>query len=181
MQNVIFSQKITKKSLNGWELCPQTPVCDKVKLHELTYYDSQVRHLHFLTISLSPLPLTKSWSSVNRPQLQIFYSTISLSHQKFLLWKFLLTSLQVICGLPPPFQSKILDLSLCALGPWSLTSSIPVLGPERVCPQEVGPWPWFWNFFESLASNFGSSTPPLLCNLSHQRINSCQPSCQPWQ
>ena len=52
-----------------------------------------------------------------------------------------MTSLQVICGLlPPPPQSKILALSLCALCSWSLTSSIPVLGLERVCPQEVGPW-----------------------------------------
>ena len=30
----------------------------------------------------------------------------------------------------------------CALWPWSLASSIPVLGLERVCPRKVGLWPW---------------------------------------
>ena len=45
----------------------------------------------------------------------------------------------------PPNQSKILatpinwSLRLC---PWSLASSIPVLGLERVCPQKGCPWPW---------------------------------------
>ena len=45
-------------SLSGLGLCPQTPVCDMVKLHWLTQCDSQVRHLHFLTIS-KPSPCSK--------------------------------------------------------------------------------------------------------------------------
>ena len=42
-----------------------------------------------------------------------------------------------------------------------LASSIPVLGVERISPQKVGPWPWSWMFFVSLASSRVSSTPPL--------------------
>ena len=48
-------------------------------------------------------------------------------------------------------------LRLC---PWSLASSIPVLGHERVCPRKGCPWPWI--FFVSLASSLVSSTPPLV-------------------
>ena len=50
-------------------------------------------------------------------------------------------------------------LRLC---PWSLASSIPVLGLERVCPRKGCPWPWPRIFFVSLASSLVSSTPPLL-------------------
>ena len=39
-------------------------------------------------------------------------------------------------------------LRLC---PWSLASSIPVLGLERVCPRKGCPWPWPRIFFVSLA------------------------------
>ena len=48
----------------------------------------------------------------------------------------------------------------CALCPWAfaLTSSIPVLGLERVYPQKVGPWPWI---FFILGLEPFSSTPPL--------------------
>ena len=35
-------------------------------------------------------------------------------------------------------------LRLC---PWSLASSIPVLGLERVCPRKGCPWPWPRIFF----------------------------------
>ena len=51
-------------------------------------------------------------------------------------------------------------LRLC---PWSLASSIPVLGLESVCPRKGGPWPWPRIFFVSLAlaSSLVSSTPPL--------------------
>ena len=45
-------------------------------------------------------------------------------------------------------------LAICVLSPWlqAKASSIPVLGIERVCPREVGPWrlpriflcPWPW-------------------------------------
>ena len=51
-------------------------------------------------------------------------------------------------------------LRLC---PWSLASSIPVLGLESVCPRKGCPWPWHRIFVVSLAlaSSFVSSTPPL--------------------
>ena len=49
-------------------------------------------------------------------------------------------------------------LRLC---PWSLASSIPVLGLESVCPRKGCPWPWPRIFFVSLASSLVSSTPPL--------------------
>ena len=42
-------------------------------------------------------------------------------------------------------------LRLC---PWSLASSIPVLGLESVCPRKGCPWPWPRIFFVSLASDF---------------------------
>ena len=48
-------------------------------------------------------------------------------------------------------------LRLC---PWSLASSIPVLGLESVCPGKGCPWPRI--FFVSLASSLVSSTPPLV-------------------
>ena len=47
-----------------------------------------------------------------------------------------------------------------ALSPWSLASSFPVLGLERVGPRKGCSWPQI--FFVSLASSFVSSTPPLL-------------------
>ena len=43
-----------------------------------------------------------------RPRLLIFHSTTSLSHKKFLFWKFLMTLLYVIFGLGKLPQSKIL-------------------------------------------------------------------------
>ena len=60
--------------------------------------------MHLRTISFRPLPLPKFWLSANRLRLQIFHSTIILPHKNFLFWKFLMTSLQVSCGLPPPNQ-----------------------------------------------------------------------------
>ena len=55
-------------------------------------------------------------------------------------------------------------LCLC---PWSLASSIPVLGLESVCPRKGCPWPWPRIFFVSLAlaSSLVSSTPPLLMSI----------------
>ena len=57
------------------------------------------------------------------------------------------------------------------LCPWSLASSIPVLGLERFCPRKGCPWPWPWPriFFVSLAlaSSLVSSTPPLLDSTSY--------------
>ena len=54
---------------------------------------------------------------------------------------------------------------LLRLCPWSLalSSSIPVLGLESVCPRKGCPWLWPRIFFVSLilASSLVSSTPPL--------------------
>ena len=50
-------------------------------------------------------------------------------------------------------------LRLC---PWSLASSIPVLGFESVCPRKDCPCPWPRIFFVSLASSLVFSTPPLV-------------------
>ena len=49
------------------------------------------------------------------------------------------------------------------LCPWSLASSIPVLGLKSVCPRKGCPWPWPRIYFVSLAlaSSLVSSTPPL--------------------
>ena len=64
----------------------------------------------------------------------------------------------VICGLGLPNQTFWLRLQIgdclknffedlffgkhLRLCPWSLTSSIPVLGLEWVCPRKGCPWPW---------------------------------------
>ena len=65
-------------------------------------------------------------------------------------------------------------LRLC---PWSLASSIPVLGLESVCPRKGCPWPWPRIFFVSLAlaSSLVSSTPPLFTrNGTLFSPNSCE-------
>ena len=46
--------------------------------------------------------------------------------------------------------------------PWSLASSIPVLGLESVCPRKGCPWPWIFFVSLALASSLVSSTPPLI-------------------
>ena len=59
------------------------------------------------------------------------------------------------------FGANIFFLEIAsALCPWSLASSFPVLGLERVGPRKGCSWPRI--FFVSLASCFVSSTPPLL-------------------
>ena len=118
-QNNFFSKNL-QKSPTGWGLCPQTPiatgrwglrphtpVCNTFEYTSLLNTSPKLDRLHFLTIWFHPLPLPKSRWSANRLQLQIFHSTISLPRKKFLFWKFLMTSLHMICGLVPP-QSKIL-------------------------------------------------------------------------
>ena len=95
----------------GWGLRPQTPVCDTFEYTSLLNTSPKL-DLHFPTISFRPFPLPKSCLSANGLQLQIFHSTISLPHKKSLFWKFLMTSLHVICGLGPPNQKSW--LRLCA-------------------------------------------------------------------
>ena len=46
------------------------------------------------------------------------------------------------------------------LCPWSLASSIPVLGLESVCPRKSCPWPRIFFVSLALASSLVSSTPP---------------------
>ena len=65
---------------------PRPPICDTVELHKLSQHVSKVRYLHFSAISLTSLSV-KSWLSADRQRFQIFHPTISLSHEKFLVWK----------------------------------------------------------------------------------------------
>ena len=105
---------------SGWELCPQThiafggpqtPLCDTFEYTSLLNTSPKL-DLHFPTISFRPFSSPKSWLSANELQLQIFHSTISLPHKKFLFCKFLMTSLHAICGLGPPNQKSWLCLWL---------------------------------------------------------------------
>ena len=54
-------------------------------------------------------------------------------------------------------------LRLC---PWSLASSIPVLGLESACPRKGCPWPWIFFVSLALASNLVSSTLPLVITIN---------------
>ena len=84
---------------------PSDPVCDMFELQYtfFTQHVSQFRHFHILTIGFKPSPLNEFLVTCQHRQLLlIFYSTISLPPQKIPLSKFLMTSLHVICGLPPP-------------------------------------------------------------------------------
>ena len=65
-------------------------------------YSSRLLSQTFLMISFRPLALPKFWLNANGLRLQIFHSTISLPHNKFLFREFLMTSVQWICGLAPP-------------------------------------------------------------------------------
>ena len=60
----------------------------------------------------------------------------------------------------------------CALCPWSLTSSIPVLVLERVYSWKVGCWSWPRSFCVFLASSLVSSTPPLTKMLMQSHLPS---------
>ena len=91
----------TPIATRGWGLRPQTPVCETFEYTSLLNTSSKLNILIFLSISFRPLSLPKSWLNANGLQLQNFHSTISLPHKKFLFWKFLMTSLHVICGLGP--------------------------------------------------------------------------------
>ena len=118
-----------------------------------------------------PSPFAKSWLSANR---QIFDDVIACD-----LWfrppqsKILATPIN--WRLPEKLFLKIFffveHLRLC---PWflALSSSIPVLGLERVCPRKGCPWPWPRIFFVSLAlaSSLVSSTPPLLITVKLMQI-----------
>ena len=101
----------TPIATGGWGLGPQTP--SVIRLSTLAYSASLLSSTFPLSnycISFRPLPLPKSWLSANRLQLQVFHSTISFPHKNFLFWKFLMTSLHVICALGPPNQKSWLLL-----------------------------------------------------------------------
>ena len=116
--NAIKIASFSKKSPSGWGLClqtpkasgdwgirPQTPVCDTFEFYLLTQHVPLVRHLHFSTISLKPSPFSKILVKCQYATASDFYYTISLSHKKFLLYKFFITSLHVICVLGPPIKN----------------------------------------------------------------------------
>ena len=112
MRNVIqwdlnsFFSKNLQKSPSGWGLCPQTPVCDTLQYTSLLNTSPKLDIYTFYLSVFAPLPLSKSWFSAIRLRLQIFHSTISLPHNKFLFRKFLMTSLYVICGLGLPIKNS---------------------------------------------------------------------------
>ena len=54
-------------------------------------------------------------------------------------------------------------LRLC---PWSLASSIPVLGLESACSRKGCPWPWIFFVSLALASSLVSSIPPLVITIN---------------
>ena len=65
----------------------------------------------FLSFDSSPSLFSKTQATCQfRPRILIFYSTVSLSHKKSFFRKFLMTSLRVICGLPPSNQKFWLRL-----------------------------------------------------------------------
>ena len=73
-----------------------------VYLHNFPNLDVFICNFFF-----KPSPFRKlSVKCQTRPRLLIFHSTISLSHKKFLFRKFLMTSLHVVFGLPPPPNQK---------------------------------------------------------------------------
>ena len=88
-------QKVGRATINrpdpiancGWS--PQKADYDKFKLQWFIQHVSQFRHFHFSNFRF-------------KPRLLIFHSTTSLSHKTFLFRKVLITSLHVMCDLPPP-------------------------------------------------------------------------------
>ena len=75
-----------------------------IRLSKLVYlHKSPNLDIFICNFWFKPSPFRKlSVKCQTRPRLLIFHSTISLSHKKFLLRKFLMTSLHVIFGLGPP-------------------------------------------------------------------------------
>ena len=106
---IVFFPKTYKNRPAAGGFAPRPPSVIRlstIAYSWLTQHVSYGRHLLFLTINFRPLPIPKSWLSAYRLQLQIFQSTISLAHKKVLFWKFLMTSLHMICGLGPPNQKS---------------------------------------------------------------------------
>ena len=108
-----------------------------------------------------PCPRPKTavfFDSLNMDQDHDFFFLRLKFHGKFAI--FCAKTFFLIFGERLKFRRTFFFLeSTCALCPWSLASTIPVLGLERVCSRKVGPWPR--NFFVSFASSLVSSTPPL--------------------
>ena len=101
---IAFYFKQLRKVAQRLGALPQTLVCDTLEMQYTSLFKQvyQIRHFRILTIGLSPLHWTNSQLRANtRPRLLIFDSTISLPPQKIPFSKFLMTSLHVICGLPP--------------------------------------------------------------------------------
>ena len=104
-----FFSKRSQKIVQRLRASPPGPVCDTFELHySLLNTRLPIKTFSLVHFWLKSSPFSKTLVKCQTmPQLLIFHSTISLSHKKFLFRKFLMTSLHVICGLPPPPQSKI--------------------------------------------------------------------------
>ena len=131
-----------------------------------------------------PSLFTKSWLSANKQRFQIFPPTIYLSDKKFLFWKFLITSLHVICNLSP--QSKILATPINWRWPEKLFwRPFLFFYLEITCGYVLGSWPQAilslaskelslaLDFFVSLASTptlFATETATVVWKLSQCEI-----------
>ena len=104
---IAFFKKIPKNRPATGGFVPRSP--SVIRLSKLVYYQKSPNlDIFICNFWFKPSPFRKlSVTCQTRPRLLIFHSTKSLSHKKFLFRKFLMTSLHVIFGLPPP-QSKIL-------------------------------------------------------------------------
>ena len=106
----LFFKKIPKNHPAAGGFVPRSP--SVIRLSKLVYfYTSPNLDIFIFNFWFKPFPFRKlSFKCQTRPRLLIFHSTISLSHKKFLFQKFLMTSLHVIFGLPPPNQKSWLRL-----------------------------------------------------------------------
>ena len=104
-----FLQNYRKLPID-WGFCPQTPFCTMFRLpHACPNFDIVTfSYCHKLS------PFSKILGKCQtRLRLLIFHDTIFSLYKKFILGRFLLTSLSVICGLSPP--SKILASPMARL------------------------------------------------------------------
>ena len=106
--NGFFSKKIPKNRPATGGFVPRSP--SVIRLSKLVYlHKSPNFDIFICNFCFKPSPFRKlTVKCQTRPGLLIFHSTISLSHEKFLFRKFLMTSLHVIFSLVPLPQSKIL-------------------------------------------------------------------------
>ena len=90
-------------------------------------------------------------------------------HFVFFVWNFT-KNLPFSAQRPFFLKTLLFGGNTSALCPWSLASSILVLGLDWFCPRKVGPCPRIFFMFLALASSIVSSTPNLLSNLALQSL-----------